>query len=149
KQKNRRPANFFAGLRAYACVRTCLAALGLEALAAVDRTGAARLERNFRGLAAGSAGGREHLARSAKAATSATAAAAVATTATAAAAETAAGTALGGLLGVTTGLATLRFVGETALRKSLLFVSSERELRAAIDAHNGFVLVTHTRLSWI
>ena len=65
-------------------------ALRLEAIAAINRTIARRLEGNFGGLAARGAGGREHLAGSAKSTTAAAAAAAAAAVAAATAAATAA-----------------------------------------------------------
>jgi hypothetical protein len=129
-----------------------LATLSLEAVTAINRTVAARLERNFGLLAARRTGRGEHLTGAAiaattaavsAAATAAAAAAAVATTATAAAATAEVATALLGFLGIATGLATFGFVGEASLGEALLLIGRERELGAAIDAHNGFVLVGH------
>ena len=45
-------------------------------------------------------------------------------------------------------LAALGFVGETTFREPLLLIGCESELRAAIDAHNGFVLKRHNVLQW-
>jgi hypothetical protein len=146
-------------------VATARGALGLEAVTAIDRTVSGGLEGDFGLLATGRASRGEHLAgpaeSAAAAAATATAASAIAaattaasatasatasaaTTITATAATGAIAGSLGSFTGIATGLAALGFVGETALRKPLLLVSSKSKLRATVDAYDSFVLKRHT-----
>jgi hypothetical protein len=104
-----------------------------EAVFAVDRLVAARLERNFRYAAALTAGRLEHL-------TALAAAAAVATAAAFAAAGFASGTAIGAAVGL---------IGEALLREKLLFTRGECERLSAIDAVQHFICVHGKSLSYV
>ncbi len=122
--------------------------LRLEAITAIHRTISRRLKWNFGSLTAAGAGCREHLARTARGITPATTTAATGTritAATTAAAATTTFTLLGFAL-ISAGFATLGFVCEATFGKALLLISRERELGAAIDAHNCFVFVRHKGL---
>jgi hypothetical protein len=98
---------------------------GLEAIPAVNRLIASRLERNLRDAATLAASGFEHLALSAAAAT--------------AAALRAAGLAGGAAIG-----ATVRFIGEALHCEELLLAGRERELASAIDAREHFGRIHET-----
>src|SRR5687767_2455652 len=96
-----------------------------ETIAAIDRTVAARLERNAGGLAARGANRVEHLLAAAHAA---------ATTTAAAAATTA-----GGLLGGPARRAPLGLIREPELSEPLLLSRRERERRSAIHTRQLLV----------
>lgn len=98
-------------------VSCCLVASGRrEAIAAVNRLVATRLERNFRNSAAAAASGFEHLTTSAAAATTVAAFTALRFTRSAA-------------VDTTAGL-----VGEALGSEEFLFARRERELISAVDA---------------
>src|SRR5436190_16571311 len=99
-----------------------------ETIAAIDRTVAARLERNPRRLAARGADRVEHLLAAAHAT------AAAATTTAAATAATA-----GGFLGRATGSAPLGLIREPELREPLLLACRERERRPTIHTRQLLV----------
>lgn len=90
--------------------------LSTEAIAAVDRTVVARLERNFARLATFGAHSVEHFAGTAVTTTGIT------------------------LAGVAAGLAALRLIGETLFSEKLLLAGGECELLPAIFADDNFVL---------
>jgi hypothetical protein len=98
---------------------------GGEAVAAVDRLVAARLERHFGRLSALAARGLEHLASAASSATTAAAGVASATTA--------AGSALR-LAGRAAFRAAIRLVLEAFARKELLLSGTKNKLAVAINA---------------
>src|SRR4029079_12300232 len=98
-----------------------------ETIAAIDRTVAARLERNPRRLAARGAERVEHLL--------------AATPAAAAAAATPAAPAAGSLLGGPARRATLGLVREPELREALLLAGRERKRRPAIHTRQLLVAV--------
>ena len=87
-----------------------------EAIAAVDRTVCAGLERNFAGTAAGSADSVKHLALAALAVVGST------------------------FAGIAAGFAALRLIGEALFSKKLLLVGGEGEFLSAIFADDRFVL---------
>src|SRR5947209_4282331 len=111
----------------------------LEAVVAVDRLVAARLERNFRLLPAAAAGHAVHLARAAPAgvAASVRAAGVAAVPAAALARVLARGAAVG---------AAVRLVLEALRREELLFAGREEELRTAVGAGQPFIGIQSSRL---
>jgi hypothetical protein len=141
KRKKKRPAHrsetgplLFSPFGENLAVRT---ATRLEAIAAVDRLVATRLERHGGLPAAVAASHFEHLAlgtRSAAAAAVAAAAAGIAPTA-------AAGACALGLAGRAAIGATVRFVREALRCEELLFARAKREGSVAINAVEGFVCI--------
>jgi len=109
-----------------------------EAIAAVNRLVAARLERHFGRLSALAAGRLEHLA--------ATATRRSAASAVASAAATAAGSTLS-LTGGAAFRATIGLVLEAFAREELLFAGAKNELAVAINAAQGFICVHYWGLS--
>src|SRR5581483_9344873 len=105
-----------------------------EAVRAVDRLVAARLERDAGLVAAARAGGREHLALAA--AIAAATAGGIATAGVTVRATV-------GLAVSSAGLATRRLVGEAAGGKELLLPDGEGKRLPAIAAGKGLVGVTH------
>src|SRR5262249_52922129 len=120
--------------------------LGAEAVAAVHRTIASRLERHLGVATAVGAHRRIHLPRPGRVA-AATTVPAAATTVSATAAVSAPDVTTGGLARAAAMRAALRLVGEAAARVELLIVGSEDELRAAIHARQIPVGVWHLTTS--
>src|SRR5581483_1168812 len=126
--------------------RGVAAALLGEAVGAVDRLVAARLERHARLLAALRAGGGEHLAPAVAAAPGGVATrgipAGAITAGAVAAGGVAAGIAAGGAARLSAIRAAARLVGEAAAGVELLLAAGEGERSAAIAAGKGLVCVT-------